>query len=110
MDPRDQSLVEEMVSEILQQMLELELERRRCFIDWLQAHCNRLNGGGGFKAAASCEADLQAGLKDGLHAWFDSLPARGVLWEFRLLMNEISWWRSLHEQRPSDREARCSNS
>jgi hypothetical protein len=110
MDPRDRSLVEEMVSEILRQTLELELERRRCFLEWLQAHCNRLNMGGGFEAAARCEADMPAVLKDGLKAWFDSLSARGVLWEFRLLMDEISWWHAPRERRPSDREARCSNS
>ncbi|MBI5295062.1 MAG: hypothetical protein HY869_06270 [Chloroflexi bacterium] len=110
MDPRDRSLVEEMVSEILRQTLELELERRRCFLEWLQAHCNRLNMGGGFEAAARCEADMPAGLKDGLNAWFDSLSAAGILWEFRLLLSEISWWQSLDERKFLKDEVKCSNS
>ena len=101
MDPRDQSLMEEMVSEILRQTLELELERRLAFLTWLQAHCQRLNAGrrslAEIEAAAGSEADLQASLRVGLQTWFESLSAAGLLWEFRLLMNEISWWQSLEE-------------
>jgi len=30
--------------------------------------------------------------------WFESLPAAGILWEYRLVLSELAWWRALDGQ------------
>jgi hypothetical protein len=63
-------------------------EIRLCnFLDWLQAH-------------HSTPEPLQAqDLPACLETWLPSLNPAGMLWEVRLLLEEIGWWRGLDEEK-----------
>lgn len=89
----------EMVSELLCQWSGLEGERRQAFLDWLQAHCRSLELG----------ACSQAEMECALMGWFECLAPAGILWEFLLLMREISWWQSRPGQGLTEEEVKCSS-
>jgi hypothetical protein len=83
----------QMVTDISRQAQELDKVRLGLFLNWLCAHSVRV------KAATLRQEDLQAGLQPALGAWFESLSMPGMLWEYRLVMDEIAWWRDLDSLR-----------
>jgi len=80
----DQLTVAEMVDEVLDRFETLDPRRKYMFIEWLQAH-----GGQVKNTVIVCE---------GLTAWLESMQHENVQWEYRLIMDEIDWWRSLDER------------
>ncbi len=102
-------LIEQMAADISSQALRLDDVRLRLFMQWLNAHSSKV------KAATEPESrSLQPGrgevtfpretimeeqLKAGLGKWFESLPLQGILWEYRLILDEIAWWRDLEAHR-----------
>lgn len=92
-------LIEQMVLDIVTQAYQLDNLRLRMFLNWLAAHSGRL------KAVISNVLDLevavlrgtnlQEGFKSALKTWLESLPAQGMLWEYRTISFEIAWWRNL---------------
>jgi hypothetical protein len=45
------------------------------------------------------EANMEEHLKLNLKRWFESLPMQRLLWEYRLILGEITWWRDLDARR-----------
>jgi hypothetical protein len=86
-------LIGQMVTDICRQARGLDRLRLGLFMAWLCAHSARM------KTALLQQGDLEADLKPALQAWFESLSARGMLWEYRLILDEIAWWRELDSQR-----------
>lgn len=86
-------LIGQLVTDICRQALGLDRLRFGLFMDWLSAHSSKM------KTTSLQQGDLEAGLKPALQAWFESLSARGMLWEYRLILDEITWWRELDSQR-----------
>ncbi len=83
-------LIEQMALDVTKQAWQLDAPRLRLFLNWLMDHNS------GMKAAlGGFDAGLQARLQPALKAWFVSLPGPGLLWEYRLLLEEIAWWRGL---------------
>lgn len=82
-------LIEQMATDVHDHALRLVDVRLSGFLKWLTAHNGRIQvspaAGGEFKSA--------------LQTWFSSLSAQGALWEYRLIMDEIAWWRDLESQR-----------
>lgn len=83
--------VEQMASKVASQAFELEPPRLRLFLDWLVSHSSMVRGSESIQLE-SCDRE-QVELK--LQAWFQSLPADGLAWEYKLLLGEITWWRNL---------------
>jgi len=92
-----QILIEQMVSDISSQAVRLDEMRLRKFLEWLKSHSSRVKtvDQDCVEVAIHGEGSVDDRLKNGLNRWFESLPMPGLLCEYHLLLNEISWWRDL---------------
>lgn len=86
-------LIEQMVKDISGQAQGLDPVRLGLFLGWLCAHCARV------KAIPLQQEGIDGQLEPVLRSWFESLPAQGMLWEYRLILDEIAWWRELDAHR-----------
>lgn len=82
-------LIEQMVKDISNQAQGLDPVRLGLFLCWLCAHCALM------KAIPPQQEGIDGQLEPALRSWFESLPAQGMLWEYRLILDEIAWWRDL---------------
>jgi len=105
--------ISQIAAQIVSQANSLDPVRRKSFLEWLVAHSSRV-GSGGRSAALSVpkvskdraeitasnqnEDCFESHLKSALMIWFESLPAAGVLREYRLVLSELAWWRALDGQ------------
>ncbi|CAG1014160.1 hypothetical protein ANAEL_04911 [Anaerolineales bacterium] len=83
--------VEPMALDVASQAFELEPSRLRLFLDWLVSHSSLVRGSEAIQLETHDREQVELKLK----AWFQSLPADGLAWEYRLLLGEIAWWRDL---------------
>lgn len=92
-------LIDQMVLDIVTQAYQLEDLRLRMFLNWLAAHSGRVKVVTGnvldMEVAVLRGTDTQEGFKSALKTWLESLPAQGMLWEYRTISFEIAWWRNL---------------
>ena len=69
------------------------------FLNWLAAHSGSMKVLTGnvldMDIAVLRGSDMQEGFKSALKTWLESLPAQGMLWEYRTISFEIAWWRNL---------------
>lgn len=104
-----QSLIDQMSVDISSQAVQLDDLRLPRFLAWLSAHsikvkiatnANESNGNQvPLDVALDQEATIEDRLKLNLKTWFESLPLRGLLWEYHLILDEIAWWRDLDPHR-----------
>ena len=92
-------LIEQMVSDISSQAIQLEDQRLRLFLNWLMDHSSEMKGSLGTFEPGSGDADMQVRFQSALKTWLQSLPAQGLLWEYRPITGEIHWWRDLDPSR-----------
>ena len=92
-------LIDQMVLDIGTHVFQLDDPRLRMFLNWLAAHSGSMKvlAGNVFEMdiAVLRGTDLQEGIKSALKTWLESLPAQGMLWEYRTISFEIAWWRNL---------------
>ena len=92
-------LIDQMVLDIGTQVFQLDDQRLRMFLNWLAAHSGSMKVLAGnvfdMDIAVLRGTDLQEGFKSALKTWLESLPAQGMLWEYRTISFEIAWWRNL---------------
>ena len=92
-------LIDQMVLDIGTQVFQLDDQRLRMFLNWLAAHSGSMKVLTGnvldLDIAVLRGTDLQEGFKSALKTWLESLPAQGMLWEYRTISFEIAWWRNL---------------
>ena len=92
-------LIDQMVLDIGTQVFQLDDQRLRMFLNWLAAHSGSMKVLTGnvldMDIAVLRGTDLQEGFKSALKTWLESLPAQGMLWEYRTISFEIAWWRNL---------------
>lgn len=112
-----QILLDQMALDVTNEIARLDEAHLQKFLEWLQAHSykvktlNQLQKDFGFDGEDKAEYQL----KNSLREWFASSPIAGLLWEYRLLLNEIAWWHehdspSLAHVIPSEEGNTCSNS
>jgi hypothetical protein len=104
-----QSLIDQMAVDISSQAAQLDDLRLPRFLAWLDAHSIKVkiaadaNESIGnqvpLDVALDQEATIEERLKLNLKTWFESLPLRGLLWEYHLILDEIAWWRDLDPHR-----------
>lgn len=104
-----QILIEQMAVDISGQAVRLEDLRLHLFLDWLGAHSSKVKFSGEsaepdgkrvlFNIAMEREANIEEHLKPNLIEWLESLPMHGLLWEYHLILGEITWWRDLDARR-----------
>lgn len=92
-------LIEQMVLEISTQAFQLDDDRLPLFLNWLIAHSGVVRNAIQLEIAALKRADAQKQCKSALQSWLGSLPAQGLLWEYRVILDEIAWWRDLDRSR-----------
>ena len=92
-------LIDQMVLDIGTHVFQLDDPRLRMFLNWLAAHSGSMKVLTGnvldMDIAVLRGTDLQEGFKSALKTWLESLPAQGMLWEYRTISFEIAWWRNL---------------
>lgn len=92
-------LIDQMILDIATQAYQLDDLRLRMFLNWLAAHSGSMKVLTGnvldMDIAVLRGTDLQEGFKSALKTWLESLPAQGMLWEYRTISFEIAWWRNL---------------
>ncbi len=92
-------LIDQMVLDIGTQVFQLDDLRLRMFLNWLAAHSGSMKVLTGnvldMDIAVLRGSDMQEGFKSALITWLESLPAQGMLWEYRTISVEIVWWRNL---------------
>ncbi len=92
-------LIDQMVLDIVTQAYQLDDLRLRMFLNWLAAHSGRMKVITGnvldMEVAVLRGSDMQEGFLSALSTWLESLPAQGMLWEYRTISFEIAWWRNL---------------
>jgi len=92
-------MVEQMVLDIFRQAFQLDDVCLPLFLNWLTAHCGKVKDAIQLDMATLRRADVEEQFKSALKTWLGSLPAQGMLWEYRLLLDEIAWWRDLDPHR-----------
>ena len=105
--------ISQIAAQIVTQANSLNPVRRKLFLEWLKVHSSRVGCVGRsvalsvpkvskdrveITASNQNEDCFENHLKSGLIIWFESLPAAGVLWEYRLILSELAWWRALDGQ------------
>ena len=92
-------LIDQMVLDIGTHVFQLDDPRLRMFLNWLAAHSGSMKVLAGnvldMDIAVLRGTDLQEGFKSAQKTWLESLPAQGMLWEYRTISFEIAWWRNL---------------
>jgi hypothetical protein len=92
-------LIEQIVVDIGTQAFQLDDLRLRMFLNWLTPHSSRLKALTGnvldMEVAVLRGSDMQERFQSALKTWLESLPAQGMLWEYRTISVEIVWWRNL---------------
>ena len=86
-------LVGQMSTDIQDLALQLDDVRLGLFLNWLAAHNRKIKTNAGMLREAGGE------FKPVVHAWLASLSVQGMLWEYRLIMDEIVWWQELAPHR-----------
>ena len=99
MDPL-QILIDQLASYVCSQAARLDELRLEMFMMWLKSHSSAVRNA---TSADPNHTRIQVkketcGLKDSLKLWFKVLPVSGLIWEYRLILTEISWWHALDER------------
>ncbi len=72
------------VRNIFSQFKLLDGRRQFMFREWLFNH--------------SCTLNRTQDIQSGLTTWFETMPNENAQWEYRLILDEIEWWRDLDER------------
>ena len=89
------ALIDQMVTDISTQAAQLENVRLQLFLAWLKSHSSKMKAEYEIQIEIQVEGNIDDHFKNGLKAWFTSLPIQGLLWEYNLLLGEIAWWRDV---------------
>ena len=92
-----QILIRQMAADITAKACVLEQVRLERFMEWLVSHSSKVRGNGEPLTWMSSREQME--LK--LNTWFQSLPVSGLLWEYRLILDEIVWWRDVDPSHPA---------
>ena len=89
------ALIDQMVTDISAQAAQLETIRLHLFLAWLKSHSSQIKAAYQVHIEVHGEGNIDDHLRNGLKGWLASFPIQGLLWEYHLLLEEISWWRDL---------------
>jgi hypothetical protein len=92
-----QILIRQMAADITAKACVLEQVRLERLMEWLVSHSSKVRGNGEPLTWMSSREQME--LK--LNVWLQSLPASGLLWEYRLILEEIIWWRDVDPFHPA---------
>lgn len=94
-----QNLIDQMVMYISFQAARLDEFRLQMFLKWLKSHNSAVRNLGRIYLETEHPAgDNNSCMQNSLKSWFESLPLSGLIWEYRLILTEIRWWRTLDER------------
>lgn len=90
-------LIEQMISEISSRAVRLDDIRLKKFLEWLNTFSSKVRIVEQFhmEVAVHSEGAIEDRLRDGLKQWLESLSIQNLLLEYRLILDEISWWHDL---------------
>ena len=84
-----QDFIQQVVKEIVFGVRDLDPVWRRMFLIWMGKHASQVR---------CMDEDLyQDCLAIKLSTWLDPMSLVGILWEYRLIMGEIGWWKGLEQ-------------
>ena len=79
--------IPQIVADLCSQVNALEETRKERFLDWLNKHHR------------TSQPPTMETLSVFLHTWLGGLNSEGLQWEYKLLQDEIVWWRNLSATR-----------
>ena len=65
------------------------------FLSWLKSHSSQVREVFSGLLEIHDREILEHCLKNGLKGWLESFPQQGLFWEYRLILDEIAWWRDV---------------
>ena len=93
------TLIDQIAFEISIQVERLDEIRRQSFLTWLHAHQRIVLADQQRSLVGMVGTDflteVNSPLKNSLIAWLELLPLQSLLIEYRLILEEISWWHGL---------------
>lgn len=96
-------LIEQMVTEIWSRAYQLDDPRLGMFLHWLSTHSVEMKRTSGdfldMDHIALRGLVIEEHFKLALRGWLQSIPVRGLLWEYGTVTAEIDWWRDLDPHR-----------
>ena len=92
-------LIEQMVSDISSQAVRLDDLRLSMFLNWLIAHRSKVKAAIRMDIAGLRKSDMEAQFKLALKTWLECLSVQGMLWEYHLILDELTWWCNLDPHR-----------
>ena len=99
-------ILDQMMVDISRQALRLNDVRLRLFLNWLNTHSSKVQSALApeqtliqMDGVPLWHGDFAERLRSRLKTWFESLPIRGLLWEYHLILVEIAWWHNLDAHR-----------
>jgi len=90
-------LIRQMAADITAKACVLEQVRLEGFMEWLVSHSSKVRGNGEPLTLMPSREQMEFKLND----WFQSLPISGLLWEYRLILEEVVWWRDVDPSHPA---------
>lgn len=87
--------LDEMVTEISRQALQLDEVRLDMFLQWLQNHCPGMQIQSSCHSQPTCPSNIRHDLETNIRQWLEAFPLSGQLWEYHLVLTEITWWHDL---------------
>lgn len=96
-------LIEQMVTEIWGRAYQLDDLRLQLFLKWLTRHSIEMKRTFGDFLDLD-QVALRGLITEGqfrldLRKWLQSIPVKGLLWEYETVITEIDWWRDLDSYR-----------
>jgi len=88
-------LLDQMPVDISKQAFRLDDVRLKLFLNWLNAHNSKVQSALApvqtliqMDGVLLRQGDFEERFRFGLKTWFESLPMQGLLWEYRLVLDE----------------------
>lgn len=93
-------LIEQMGLDIATQAFQLDDQRLRLFLNWLMDHSSEMKVSLGTLLNNDFRIlEVQKRFQSVLITWLQTLPAQGLLWEYRTVIADIEWWHDLEPGR-----------
>ena len=78
-----QAVIDQIVREFVGGVDALDGARKRLFLNWLSSHSRQVCCAG--------KTEVKVCLQEALPHWLGTLDAADLLWEYRLILQEIEW-------------------
>ncbi len=88
-------LLEQMAADLSTQACRLDDIRQQMFLSWLKSHSSRVKEAYQLSMEVHGREIFENCLRKGLKGLLESFSQQGLLWEYSLILDEVTWWRDV---------------